>query len=156
MPRCRYTFPTTLNFERDTSDMILRGKQTALALYETFTLYWSYLYHIICRRVRNRAAQIFWGLMLQTPNLRLAQILKVYQVSGSSGDVWPRPQSSEGVPPQASKPANVPASELWGRGQTPPEGPETWYTFRIWANLKFGVWSMRPRKIWAALNCTGG
>ena len=34
-----------------------------------------------------RAAQIFRGLMLQTPNLRLAQILKVYQVPGASGDV---------------------------------------------------------------------
>ena len=34
-----------------------------------------------------RAAQTFWGLMLQTPNLRLAQILKVYQVSGPSADV---------------------------------------------------------------------
>ena len=33
--------------------------------------------------------------MLQTPNLRLTQILKVYQVSGPSGDVWPRLQSSE-------------------------------------------------------------
>ena len=30
-------------------------------------------------------------------------------------------------------------SELWGPGQTSPEEPETWYTFRIWANLKFGV-----------------
>ena len=30
-------------------------------------------------------------------------------------------------------------SELCRRGQTSPEGPETWYTFRIWANLKFGV-----------------
>ena len=38
-------------------------------------------------KVIIRAAQIFWGLMLQTPNLRLAQILKVYQVSGPSGDV---------------------------------------------------------------------
>ena len=32
---------------RDTSDMILRGKQTALVLYATFTLFWSYLYHVI-------------------------------------------------------------------------------------------------------------
>ena len=34
-------------------------------------------------------------------------------------------------PPQASKPVNVRASELWGRGQTSLEGPETWYTFRF-------------------------
>ena len=32
---------------RDSSDMILRGKQTALVLYAPFTLFWSYLYHII-------------------------------------------------------------------------------------------------------------
>ena len=57
----------------------------------------------------SRAAQIFRGLMLQTPNLRLAQILKVYQVSGPSGDVWPRLQSSEGV---HHRPASLQMFEL--------------------------------------------
>ena len=43
----------------------------------------------------SRAAQNFWGLIPQTPNWKLAQNVKVYQVSSPSEVVLPRPQSPE-------------------------------------------------------------
>ena len=39
----------------------------------------------------SRAAQNFWGLIPQTPNWKLAQNMKVYQVSSLSEVVLPRP-----------------------------------------------------------------
>ena len=65
--------------------------------------------------------------MLQTPNLRLAQILKVYQVSGPSGDVWPRLQSSEGV---HHRPASLQMFRLWSSEDV---------VKRPWRDLKFGI-----------------
>ena len=46
-----------------------------------------------------RAAQNFWGPMLQTPNWKLAQNMKVCQVSSQSEVVLPRPQCPEDVWP---------------------------------------------------------
>ena len=43
----------------------------------------------------DSAAQHFWGLIPQTPNWKLAQNVKVYQVSSPSEVVLPRPQSPE-------------------------------------------------------------
>ena len=45
--------------------------------------------------LRSRAAQNFWEIIPQTPNWKLAQNVKVYQVSSQSKDVLTRPQSHE-------------------------------------------------------------
>ena len=45
--------------------------------------------------IRVQGCPKFLGFISQTPNLRLAQIVKVYQVPGPSGDVLPRLESSE-------------------------------------------------------------
>ena len=45
----------------------------------------------------SRAAQIFWDLIPQTPNWKLAENVKVYQVSSLPEFVLPRPQSPEDV-----------------------------------------------------------
>ena len=47
----------------------------------------------------SRAAQNFWGPMLQTPNWKLAQNMNVCQVSSQSEIVLPRPQCPKDVWP---------------------------------------------------------
>ena len=57
----------------------LGAKQVALILMKNSHFHRAPLY--------TRAAQNFWGLIPQTPNWRLAQNVKVYEVSGPSKDV---------------------------------------------------------------------
>ena len=45
----------------------------------------------LAEHLNIRAAQIFRGLMLQTPNLKLVQTVKVYQVSSPSEVILPCP-----------------------------------------------------------------
>ena len=45
----------------------------------------------LAEHLNIRAAEIFRGLMLQTPNLKLVQTVKVYQVSSPSEVVLPCP-----------------------------------------------------------------
>ena len=75
--------------------------------------------------IYSRAAQIFRGLMLQTSNLRLAQILKVYQVSGPSGtfDHVPRAPKLEHL--QACWPV-----------------VDTFGALGTWSNVNGGTWNL--------------
>ena len=73
----------------------------------------------------RRAAQILKGLIPQTPNLRLAQIMKVYQVSGPSGDVLPHLESFEDVHHRLCLEVSHTSWDLCKRGKTSLERPET-------------------------------
>ena len=73
------------------------------------------------------AAQNFWGLIPLTPNLRMAQIVKVYQVPGPSVDVLPRFESSENV-------HHRPDLEVCGRLQSSPNVVK-----HPWRDLKLGI-----------------
>ena len=110
-------------------------------------------YHrvLAATEVYSRAAQNFWGLISQTPNWRLPQNVKVCEFSGPSRDIWSRPQSPETKRLGPFLQVRCLSLGFCGRDQTSQEGPETWCTFTFWANLKFGVWGMRPQKFLAAL-----
>ena len=77
--------------------------------------------------------------MLQTPNWKLAQNMKVCQVSSQSEVVLPRPQCPEDVWPTYKDGLWWSFSGPYGRGKTTADGLETWYTFTVWTNFKFGV-----------------
>ena len=117
-------------------------------------LEWSDNLGLIACTLYSRAGQNFGGLISQTPNKRLTQNVKVYQVSGPTRDVWSRPQSPKDKHLTYEKGLSRLFSGLCGRDPTSLVGPETWYTFTFWANLEIRVWEMRPQKFWPALVCT--
>ena len=86
--------------------------------------------------VYSRDVQNFWGLMLQTPNWKLAQNMKVCQVSDQSEVVLPSPQCPEDVWPTFKDGLWLASSWLYGHGKTCSDGLET---LMFWANFQFGV-----------------
>ena len=109
------------------------------------------LHSLIIGWLCSRAAQNFWSLMLQTPNWKLVQTVKLCQVSSPSEVFLPRPQRPEDIWPTYKDGLWWSFSGLYGRGKTTSDWLETWHTFMFWANFQFGVWGMRPQKFWAAL-----
>ena len=88
------------------------------------------------------------GSHSKTPNWRLAQNVKVYQVSGPSWYFRSRPKSPKDkhlTYKKASVGCFQGSADLMSM-----DGSKTWYTFTFWANLQLGV-EMRPQKYWAAL-----
>ena len=81
------------------------------------------LHSLIIGWLCSRAAQNFWSLMLQTPNWKLVQTVKLCQVSSPSEVFLPRPQRLEDVWPTYKDGLWWSFSGCCGRGKKPSDIP---------------------------------